>query len=88
MKKFAAKIIDPIGLHARPAAKIVQGVVSISDDIKIISAKGRSANLKSIIAIMALGIKNGEEITVEVTGSNEATTISKVKEIMTAEKLI
>ena len=88
MKKFTSKIIDPIGLHARPASKIVQSISSVDDDVQIVSESGKSANLKSIIAIMSLGIKNGEQITIEVSGSNEDETISKIKKIMTAEKLI
>lgn len=88
MKKFTSKIIDPIGLHARPASKIVQSISSVDDDVQIVSEFGKSANLKSIIAIMSLGIKNGEQITIEVSGSNEDETISKIKKIMTAEKLI
>lgn len=87
MKKFTAKIIDPIGLHARPASKIVQLIARSSDEIKIISGDN-DASLKSIIGIMSLGVKSGQEVTIEVTGSTEDDTIALIEKTMKSEKLI
>jgi phosphocarrier protein HPr len=46
-------IIDPFGLHLRPAAKLVSLAQSFRSDIRVIS-KGTTANGKSILELMTL----------------------------------
>jgi phosphocarrier protein len=87
MEKFTAKIIDPIGLHARPASKIVQASTSLEDDMQIVYGD-KKVNLKSIIAIMSLGVKSGQEITIEISGPTEKKSIEIIKNTMKSEKLI
>ncbi|MGL6125401.1 MAG: HPr family phosphocarrier protein [Metamycoplasmataceae bacterium] len=87
MTSFTAKIIDPVGLHARPASITVTVASKFSSDIKI-SANGKSGNLKSIMNIMALGIKGGEEITIEATGSDEKEAIKAIQDEMKKNNLI
>ena len=87
MQEFTAKIIDPIGLHARPASIIVQLSSTLPDDAKIIYGDNE-ANLKSIIAIMSLGVKSGATIKIQVTGDTEKESIKKIQSAMKKEKLI
>ncbi|MGL5308513.1 MAG: HPr family phosphocarrier protein [Metamycoplasmataceae bacterium] len=87
MTSFTAKIIDPVGLHARPASITVAIASKFSSDIKI-NANGKSGNLKSIMNIMALGVKAGEEITIEATGSDEQEAINAIQEEMKKNNLI
>lgn len=58
------------GLHARPAAALVNFVKSYPGEVKILY-QGKSGNLKSILNIMALGIVKGSEIAIEVNGEKE-----------------
>lgn len=87
MAKFTAKIIDPIGLHARPASELSKVASSFSSTIKII-AKGKEGNAKSIMNIMALGIKKDDEITIEAIGADEQQAIEKIQSELTKLKLI
>lgn len=87
MEKFSATIIDPIGLHARPASQLVKVASSFESEVKI-SANGKSANAKSIMNIMALGIKKDQEITIEVVGSDEAQAAEKIKSELIELKVI
>ena len=87
MAKFTAKIIDPIGLHARPASELTKVASSFSSDIKII-AKGKEGNAKSIMNIMALGVKKDDEITIEATGVDADQAIEKIKSELSKLKLI
>lgn len=87
MAKFTAKIIDPIGLHARPASELTKIASSFSSDIKII-AKGKEGNAKSIMNIMALGIKKDDEITIEANGADANEAVSKIKSELEKLKLI
>ncbi len=69
MKKTVT-IIDPIGIHARPAAAIVKETSKYQEQINIIF-KETQTDAKSILGLMSLGVKVNDEITIEVTGENE-----------------
>ena len=58
------------GLHARPAASLVQFVKNFDGNVELVK-DGKTANAKSIFNVMALGISKGTEITVRVDGNNE-----------------
>ncbi len=72
MKEFTFTITDPQGLHARPAGLLVKEAKKYESKITI--AKGaKTGDAKKIFAVMALGIKQGEEIKVTVDGTDEET---------------
>ncbi|BFL72506.1 MULTISPECIES: HPr family phosphocarrier protein [Anaerococcus] len=63
-------IKNETGLHARPAASLVQFVKNYPGDVKIIK-DGKEANAKSIFNVMSLGIAKGTEIKLIVEGEDE-----------------
>lgn len=69
------------GLHARPAAALVQFVKGIEGDVELVK-EGKVANAKSIFNVMALGISKDTEILVRVTGDNEEEDLDKVVEFI------
>ena len=71
MEQFSYKITDPAGIHARPAGLIVKEASKYKSTIKI-AANGKEADAKKIFAVMSLGIRNGDEITVSAEGGDEA----------------
>lgn len=58
------------GLHARPAASLVQFVKNYSGEVKIIK-EGKEANAKSIFNVMSLGIAKGTEIELVIDGEDD-----------------
>lgn len=58
------------GLHARPAASLVQFVKNYSGEVKIIK-EGKEANAKSIFNVMSLGIAKGAEIELVIDGEDD-----------------
>ncbi len=71
MEQFSYKITDPSGIHARPAGLIVKEASKYKSAIKI-AANGKEADAKKIFAVMSLGIRSGDEITVSAEGADEA----------------
>ncbi len=71
-------IKDPVGLHARPASVLVQEASKFESEITI-SGNGKDANLKSIMSVMSLGVKTGEEITIKAEGSDAEAAISAIE---------
>jgi phosphocarrier protein HPr len=70
MKTFTYEIKDESGIHARPAGLLVKEAGKFSSDITIACA-GKSANAKRLFAIMGLGIRRGETITITAEGVDE-----------------
>nr|WP_307910666.1 HPr family phosphocarrier protein [Mycoplasmopsis bovis] len=55
MKELTATVIDPIGLHARPASYITAEASKYKCDILITNNKSnRTANLKSLMNVLTL----------------------------------
>lgn len=68
------------GLHARPAALLVQAASKFSSDITVV--KGDSeVNAKSIMGIMALGAGQGTELTIRVNGADEEDALKALLEL-------
>lgn len=87
MSSFKAKITDPIGMHARPAAIVVKEASKYSSTIKI-KVNGREGNLKSIMNIMALGVKTRTEVEIEAIGKDADIAIAGIKKTMKDNKLV
>lgn len=57
----------PHGLHARPASRIAASAKSFDARVRLILG-GRSADAASLTAMMTLGLKDGDELTVSAGG--------------------
>lgn len=79
MKNFTYTITDPDGIHARPAGILVKKASLYSSDITISFAE-KTADAKRIFAIMGLGIKNGDTISISVSGADEDIATSELLE--------
>jgi phosphocarrier protein len=71
MAKAVVKVMTEVGLHARPAAEFVKAVAASGHLVQITNRTGKKVLGNSILGILSLGIKHGEEITIEVSGLNE-----------------
>lgn len=80
-------VVDEIGLHARPASVLVNEASKHSQDI-FIEYEGRKMTLKSIIAIMSLGVPNGAEFKIEVVGENEEEVFEALEKVLHEQKLV
>lgn len=68
MKKVIIK--SEHGIHARPASQIVNYAQGSACDIFFIKDENRY-NAKSIMNVMGMGLKKGDEIFLEVIGENQ-----------------
>ena len=55
------------GLHARPAALLALSAKDCAAQISL-HAHGRKANARSVVSLMALGLRFGEDFSIEATG--------------------
>ncbi|GHU47653.1 phosphocarrier protein HPr [Bacilli bacterium] len=87
MKSIKVKVIDPLGLHARPASKITSEAGKYKSTITI-SVRGNAANAKSLINLMALGVKVNDEIEIKTDGLDASEALTAIQKIMTDYKII
>ena len=70
VKEFKYIITDAEGIHARPAGELVKEAKKFASGVKI--TKGdKTADAKKIFGLMGLGVKQGEEIQVQIEGEDE-----------------
>lgn len=80
MVTFQVTVEAEAGLHARPASVLVNKANSFKSKITI--TKGdKKAEAKSILNIMTLGVKKGEQIKIEVDGADEQEAAAALKQL-------
>lgn len=78
MKNFEYVIRDEVGIHARPAGLLVKEAKKYESKI-VISKNGKKAEATKLMALMGLGVKCGDTVTVEVEGADEDTAFEAAK---------
>lgn len=69
MPEVSFVVLDPSGLHGRPAARFVQ-VASRFESAVMLRTGERSANAKSMLALLSLAVKPRSEITITADGGD------------------
>lgn len=75
MKVSDVLIVNPLGLHARAAAKFVHTAGRFASHIRVARA-GREMDGKSIMGLLLLGAAKGSTITISADGVDEAEAIT------------
>jgi phosphocarrier protein len=74
MQQRDVEIVNKLGLHARPSAKLTQLASSFKSNV-FMARNGRRVNAKSIMGVMMLAAAKGSTITLETDGEDEAEAI-------------
>jgi len=77
------KITNPHGLHARPAATVVDRVRPFGAEV-VIHANGRKANARSITALLGLGAAMGDNVRIVARGADAQSATEAVAAILTS----
>jgi len=78
MKTFEYTIKDPVGIHARPAGMLVKEIKKYASTVTI--SKGeKSVNALKLMALMGMGIKQGDTVKVTVEGADEDTAAAEIE---------
>ena len=78
MKSFEYTVTDPVGLHARPAGILVKEVKKYSSTVTITKGE-KSVNALKLMAIMGMGVKQGDTVTVTIEGEDEETAAAEIE---------
>ncbi len=78
MKTFSYEIKDEIGIHARPEGLLVKEAKKYSSKI-VLTVNGKNAEATKLMAIMSLGVKQGQTVEITVEGADEDTACENIK---------
>lgn len=77
-------VINPTGLHARPAADFVKCATEFRSDINIGRPGGEKVNGKSVIMLMSQGLVQGTEIEICAEGDDEQEAVDALVSLVAA----
>ena len=80
MKSFEYTITDPAGIHARPAGIMVKKIKEFAGSTVTISKDDNSVNALKLMALMGMGIMQGDTVTVSVEGGDEEAACAALQE--------
>ncbi|MEZ4585713.1 MAG: HPr family phosphocarrier protein [Gemmatimonadales bacterium] len=70
MTERQAMIVNPLGLHARPAALLVKLASTFTSQVEIVK-DDLPVNAKSIMGVMMLSAEYGASVTIRADGADE-----------------
>ena len=79
MKTFEYTITDPVGIHAHPAGLLVKEIKSHAGSAVTITKGEKSVNALKLMALMGMGIKQGDTVKVTVDGADEDTAAAAIE---------
>lgn len=80
MLKKTIIIDDPLGIHLRPAGALCEAAIKFDSIITFEYGEGRTANAKSVLSVLAAGVKCGDEIILICEGVDEAKALEEVSQ--------
>lgn len=83
MAKFTYVVQDNEGIHARPAGMLAKEAKKYESKITIYKDE-KSAEVTRLMALMALGIKCGQEVRVTAEGPDEEAAADGIKAFLEA----
>ena len=76
-----AKIVNKLGLHARPSAMLVSAAAKFQSEVYF-TKEGLRVNGKSIMGVMMLAAEAGAELLVEIDGPDEVPAMEAVLKVV------
>ena len=79
MKSLNYTITDPVGIHARPAGLLVKEIKKFAGHTVTVTKADKSVNALKLMALMQMGIKKGDTVTVSVEGPEEESVCAAIE---------
>ena len=77
MKEFTYTVTNPIGIHARPAGMLAKKAKEF-ESVCTITMGDKTQKITQLMMLMAMGIKQGDTVTVRVEGADEERAITEL----------
>jgi len=87
MQRIQLKIINAVGLHARPAAEFVKMASQFKCGLTIRNLTRGSVDVdaKSILSVLTLGVEKDHEIELTAEGEDELQAIQSLRDLIESD---
>jgi phosphocarrier protein HPr len=85
MPSRTVTIASSVGLHARPAALFVEAATNSGLDVEIARPGQDPVDATSILGVMALGAKHGEEVVLTADGDSADATLDQLVDLLSQD---
>ena len=83
MKEVKTTVVNPNGIHARPASLFIQEAKKFQSKIAVENlGTGKAKDAKSILGVMSLGMTKGTEIRIVAEGPDEEAAILAMQQLV------
>ncbi|MUL39969.1 HPr family phosphocarrier protein [Streptomonospora sp. PA3] len=84
MAQRRVTVQSEVGLHARPAALFVEAAAKAGGEVTVAKGEGTPVSAKSILAVMGLDVRKGDEIVISAEGDDADALLDRLVEIAEA----
>lgn len=81
MKTFTYTISDVLGIHARPAGMLAKEASRFHSSVRL-RRGDQEVSAASMIAVMTMGIRSGDELTFDVDGPDETEAAAHLEQFL------
>lgn len=81
MRSAEVTVVNKLGIHARPSARITQVATGFSSEVWM-TRKGRRINAKSIMGVMMLAAGKGSTLLIETEGEDEEEALAALVDLI------
>jgi phosphotransferase system HPr (HPr) family protein len=67
MERLVFEVKNKEGFHIKPLTNLSKKLKRIDANV-VIKANGKDSNIKSVLGVLALGIKKGDQVEFEISG--------------------
>lgn len=82
--ELRVRVESEVGLHARPAALFVQAAAASPLSVTIAKGDGTPVNAKSILEVLALDVRQGDEIVIVADGDGADELLAELAAVASA----
>ncbi len=86
MEKFGFVVLDPVGLHARPATVLVNAAGKHASEIKL-TYNEKTINLKSIMGLLSIGVPTQASVEISAEGADEKEAIEALRKVIQEQNI-
>jgi phosphocarrier protein HPr len=80
MKQVDVILVNKLGMHARPSAKVAQTATQFKSQVWL-TRNGRKVNAKSIMGVMMLAAPAGSRMLLDIDGEDEDQAVSALTQL-------
>jgi phosphocarrier protein len=85
MAQRTVVVASQVGLHARPAKLFTQAAAAAGVRVTIAKGDGPPVDAASILRVMALAVKHGDEVTIAAEGEGADEALDRLAEMLATD---